>query len=564
VIRDLTERKRSEAALRDSEERYRLLFDSNPLPMWVYDLETLAFIAVNDAAVHHYGYSRNECLAMTIRDIRPLEDVPALLSHVSRVTTGLGAAGVWRHCKKDGTLIDVEITSYVLTFAGRRTKLVLANDVTERKRAEEALRESESRYRALFEFAPDGILIADPRSYYLDANASISRMLGYPRNELIGLHASDIVAPAEIQHIEPALSAIKAYSDYHREWQFRRKDGSAFAGEASVTVMPDGNLLAVIRDITERKHAEAALQESEARFRSFMNNSATIAWMKDEQGRHVYISETFEKRHGAHMEDWQGKTDFEVWRHEVAEAFRRNDQDVLRSNQPMGIIEETKDTEDHLTYWLNFKFPFRDASGKRYIGGIGVDITERKEYERELEALATVSAASRSTQTRAEMLAVIMEQTMSLTHADGATIVLIDPQKGDMVVEAVRGELSALAGSRVPQGQGIAGRVIATGQPYITNDLPNDALIKFRQASQLKSFVSVPLVTPNGIIGALQIAGRTRFADSLLSVLISVADMAAGAIQRVSLYERSLAHARELSQAYEETLAGWARPRTAR
>jgi putative nucleotidyltransferase with HDIG domain len=176
-----------------------------------------------------------------------------------------------------------------------------------------------------------------------------------------------------------------------------------------------------------------------------------------------------------------------------------------------------------------------------------------------LEALAAVSAASRSVQTRAEMLAVIMEQTMSLTHAEGAAVVFIDPANNDTVVEAVRGELSTPAGSRIPPGQGIAGRVIATGQPYITNDLPNDPLIKFRQSPMLKSFVSVPLVTPNGIIGVLQIAGRTQFADSLLPVLASVANIAAGAIQRVTLYEQSLAHARELSQAYEETLAGWAR-----
>ncbi len=137
-----------------------------------------------------------------------------------------------------------------------------AQDITERKQAKAALQESEERYRTLFEYAPDGILIADGDSYYLDANASICRMLGYARDELIGRHASDIVAQAEVTHIGPALDLIKAKADYSREWRFRRKDDSVFPAEVKATVMPDGNLLALISDISERKRADEALRAS--------------------------------------------------------------------------------------------------------------------------------------------------------------------------------------------------------------------------------------------------------------------------------------------------------------
>ncbi|MFN3531258.1 MAG: EAL domain-containing protein [Candidatus Brocadia sp.] len=137
---EIEERKRIEKALYDSEEQYRLLFESNPHPMWVYDLETLNFLAVNNAAIHHYGYSREEFLAMTIKDIRPFEDIPALLDSVSKVTNGFDMAGIWRHRKKDGNIIYVEINSHTITFAGRRAELVLANDVTERKWMEEKIK----------------------------------------------------------------------------------------------------------------------------------------------------------------------------------------------------------------------------------------------------------------------------------------------------------------------------------------------------------------------------------------------------------------------------------------
>ena len=155
IARDITERKHAEEALREGEERYRLLFESNPQPMWVYDVETLRFLAVNEAAIRHYGYSRAEFLAMTVKDIRPPEDVPALMDNVANVQGGFDEAGTWRHLKKDGSRIDVEVTSHELVFAGRRAELVLANDVTERKRVERELRRSEERYRDLVETAHD-------------------------------------------------------------------------------------------------------------------------------------------------------------------------------------------------------------------------------------------------------------------------------------------------------------------------------------------------------------------------------------------------------------------------
>jgi PAS domain S-box-containing protein len=136
LLRDITARRRAEQLLQESEERHRKLFDNNPHPTWVFDRETLRFLAVNAAAVRKYGYSSDDFLKMTIKDIRPPEDVPALLDSVGRTRDGNESIGIWQHRRKDGTNIDVEITSYALSFADRTAEVVVAVDVTQRKRDE--------------------------------------------------------------------------------------------------------------------------------------------------------------------------------------------------------------------------------------------------------------------------------------------------------------------------------------------------------------------------------------------------------------------------------------------
>ncbi|HEU4829722.1 MAG TPA: ATP-binding protein [Gemmatimonadales bacterium] len=134
--------KDGQAQLRASEEQYRLLFDLNPSPMWVYDRETLAFLAVNRAAVRRYGFSHDEFLGMSLRDIRPPEEVPRLLAAVAAGPRGSDPTR-WRHRTKDGTLLDVELSAGSLRFAGRDAELVLAHDVTERNQLEARFRQAQ-------------------------------------------------------------------------------------------------------------------------------------------------------------------------------------------------------------------------------------------------------------------------------------------------------------------------------------------------------------------------------------------------------------------------------------
>ncbi len=283
------ERKRTEEALRESEERYRMLFESNPTPMWVYDLETLRFVAVNDVAVEHYGYSRPEFLSMSIREIRLPEDVPALEASVRAPRQEIEHSGIWRHRTKDGKLLHVEITSHTLTFAGRPAVLVLAADISMRQKALRDLEAAEEKFRNLVEHSLTGIyIIQDDGFKYV--NPKFAEVFGYAPEEIVRFkQVADLVSPENrplvLENIRRRLTGELKSLRY--SFTGLRKDGSPVKVEVHGGAMDFNGRPAIIGsllDVTDREKAAENLRRSEARFRTLFEVAADVILLVTRKG----------------------------------------------------------------------------------------------------------------------------------------------------------------------------------------------------------------------------------------------------------------------------------------
>jgi PAS domain S-box-containing protein len=331
AVRDISERKLVEEALSESEAKYRFLFANNPQPMWIYDLETLAFLEVNQAAINHYGYSKEEFLSMTIRDIRPAEDIPALVNHLGLTRSILNQAGKWRHIKKNGEIIYVEIASHLVQFNGRNARHVLIHDITGRKQAEDALKKSEQKYRNLHESMIDGFAYIDLLGFIKDYNESFKQLLGYSDEELSLLTYRDFT-PEKWHNFEQRIIAeqvlTRGFSDIY-EKEYRKKDGTVFPVEIHTFLMKNDageneGMWAIVRDITGRKRAEEALLESHQQLLDIIDFLPDATFVVDNEKKVIAWNKAIEEMTGVQKQDMIGKGD-----HAYAVPFYGRQQNVF-------------------------------------------------------------------------------------------------------------------------------------------------------------------------------------------------------------------------------------------
>ncbi len=282
---------------------------------------------------------------------------------------------------------DVQVTPILDANGQPERLLAVSRDITEAHAAEE-------RFEVLFERTADGHVLFDGQQI-IDCNRAAILMTRYPDKASLCAVSFAALSPAtqpggadSVEKIAEMQRLAIEIGEFREEWTLRRIDGELFPVDLTLTrvnLESRQAMLAVWRDLTERRRAEQALRESEERFKAFMEHSPTIAFIKDDAGRYVYVNKPFEEQFGVEFEiDVKGKTDADWLPADTARIIAEGDRKVLQTGQPVRILEVVPIADGKAKEWLVLKFPMGTAGGRRLIGGVGIDISRQKSAERAL------------------------------------------------------------------------------------------------------------------------------------------------------------------------------------
>ena len=388
VVRDVTDRKEAEEALKESEERFRTLTDAALEALIISEQGII--LEVNRAYTEIFGYEPSEvigdhsleCIAPESRELARKN----LLSGYDRPYEVVGL-------RKNGERFEAEIRGKASAYRGRAVRITAVRDITERKRAEKELRESEERFRLVVEGVRDYAIFAlDPAGRVASWNEGARRIKGYEAEEIIGEHFSRFYPEEDVQRGKPEreLEVALAEGRVEDEGARVRKDGSRFWANVVITALRDGagrlrGFSKVTRDITERKNAEEALKKSEKRFRSLVQNASDLISVLGVDGTVLYESPSIERMLGYGSEDLVGKNALDFIhpddRPRILRAFAR----LSEEGKANPYVEYRFRHEDGS--WRHMESSGANLLDEPSVGGIVVnsrDVTERKLLEERL------------------------------------------------------------------------------------------------------------------------------------------------------------------------------------
>ncbi len=372
-----------------NEAKYRYMFHNNPQPMWIYDIDTLDFLEVNEAAIKHYGYTQKEFLSMNLREIFTSEEDLIQVKSLDTPLHKSNKANEFTHKKKNGDVISVETLSHAIIFNQRNARHVLINDITERKKSEAALRASEERFRTLLDnvsnisvqgYSPDGTV-----KYWNKASETLYQ---YTRDEAMGKNLLDLIIPEGMR--DEVKNAIQQMLDLGQgnpaeELILQKKDGSEVPvySNHSIIQIPgkEKELFCIDVDLTARKEAEEKLIRERKLLRVLIDNLPVTIYIKDTECRKIIANRADLDIVGAKSEaEIIGKTDIECYNNEIGLRGYIDDKKVIETGEAiLNREEDFYDINGNLRWLLTSKIPLTDENGK-IIGlvGIGRDITEQK------------------------------------------------------------------------------------------------------------------------------------------------------------------------------------------
>ncbi|HYS63416.1 MAG TPA: EAL domain-containing protein [Paraburkholderia sp.] len=399
------EKLRSVRALGRNDERFRSLFDDHPVPMYIFDRETLRFLAVNAAAIQQYGYTESEFLRTTIRAIRPDTEVPRLESHLQRsdaVPHGRTMAGIWHHRRKDGSMISADISYHALNFMGRAAFFVLADDVTEQINAEAEAQRSNQMLETVIDNIPQRIFWKDRQSRYLGCNMAFARDAGlaYPE-QVVGKSDADMPwrAFADLlnEHDKEVVSTGVPKMNFEVDVVIDGVHRTTMTSKLPFTDS-DGRVIGVLgsyTDITERKRADLALRLQSRALDASVN--AILITAPSPAGNLIeYVNPAFMRI--------TGYDPAEVIGHDCR-VLQRDDRDqegvasirqALAANREVSAVVRNYRKDGALFWNQLFIAPVPNAEGviTHHIGVIN-DVTDLMRYQEQLEYQANYDSLTR-------------------------------------------------------------------------------------------------------------------------------------------------------------------------
>lgn len=575
----LITRKRTEEALRASENRFRVLSENAFVGIYIIQDGRLSYCNSTQAKI--FGYTPEELTGADPRLLVHPDDQAMVLENIRRRIDGEIETihYEFRGRCKDGSTKNIEVLGGRIDFGGKTAVIGNLMDITDRKHAEDILRESEEKYRTLIQKIQAAVVVHGADTQILTSNSMAQELLGLTEDQMLGKTTNDsawhffledgTAMPLEKYPVNQVLATRQALRNFivrvHRPnqenndvWVLVNAD-PVFGKEAELT-----QVIVTFVDITERKRVEEALRRSEQKFRALAENIPNVVFQCRNDSRYtfLYLNDAIEDLTGYLKEEFLEKG------LSFLDLYHPDDLKTMPTPEANNITDINRNPF-HITYRIRHKsgeWRWVDEWGTGVAGsadevevleGIMVDITENKRHELEREAIITVSTALRRVTTRNEILNVILDQLVELFSADGATVSLPDPQTGGFVDEMGHGVVGEkMTGVNIPPGRGVCYWVMQNKRPYLNNQADRDPL--FYRPDLLgnsRCVASVPLVAQEQAIGALWIARRNDLVEQDLRLLSAIADIAANALHRVSLHEQTVQQLHRLLVLHQIDLA---------
>ncbi len=536
----------AEEKLRESEEKFATVFKVASGSMILTSMPDGKTLEANDKFTQITGYSQSEVFGKTTAELGMWANRDALKRYLEILDSDGNVKDFEADLNhKSGEIRNGLLSGRTFSVQGKQYLIGSFYDITERKRAEEKLRESERNYRALMDQAADGILISDGTGKYIDANASVCTLLGYSRDELVQMTSQDVVAPADMAAAPLRMDEFRAGKILQSERMLVRKDGTRVPVEIRAKMLEDGRVQGILRDITERKRAEAELHLSEERFsKAFQISPAGITITRIADGKFIDVNESFLRMFEFSRAEVIGHTSTELnmWTMDEREKL------IQAQLESGGLQDFELEAQSKSGRSVNILFSSKplELEGEACHITTMIDITERKRAEAELERRADELAALYQTSLEItavrdldELLRAIVERAAKLLNVPGGTLYLCDAEKQIARCVVSLNMARDYVGTVVRYGEGVSGRVAQSGQPLVIADyLKWEGKAEIYKDEPNRALISVPLRWLDQVIGVLQTVenfGGRQFTASEVDMVLLFANQAAIAITNARL-----------------------------